>query len=108
MQRLGVYLIFFAIGSAILSQTNYQFRILFWMEEMGNGAWVVRAIMVAIGAFMLLGGRMTRAQSQPGRISVPAPRPNPHAVHQAAQHDLHRARFPRRMGYRCLPALYQA
>lgn len=56
MQRFGGYLIFFAVGSALLSMTNYQFRILMWMDDMGDGAWVVRGVMLAAGLAMIAAG----------------------------------------------------
>lgn len=75
MQRIGGYLIFFAIASAILSQTNYQFRILFWMEQMGSGAWLVRGMMLALGAFLLFGNQAVQRHPEPARVRASAPRP---------------------------------
>ncbi len=56
MDRFGIYLIIFAVASAALTFTDYQFRILAWMDDMGNGAWVIRGIMLAAGLAMLFMG----------------------------------------------------
>ena len=74
MQRLGFYLIFFAIGSAILSMTNYQFRLMMWMDQMGSGAWVVRALMLAVGAVMVFGGAFANQPTSQAAPAHPSPR----------------------------------
>ena len=64
MERLGIYLIIFAVASALLTFTNYQFRILAWMDDMGNGAWVIRGIMLLGGLALAFGGMQQKQQAQ--------------------------------------------
>lgn len=85
MQRFGVYLIVLGIGSAVLSAIDYEFRILMWMDQMGNGAWLVRGLMVAAGAAMI---GATATQNRAPR-TVPAvvhpPQPHGYATPQPQQ-----------------------
>jgi|GEM_PF-6202230 len=69
MSTLGGYLIFMAIGSALLSLTDYQFRLLTWMDDLGAGAWVIRAIAVAVGAGLIMADQNQKKQQQRAMIA---------------------------------------
>jgi len=62
MQRLGGYLIVFSLVSAILTQTNYRLRLLAWMDDLGNTAWLIRGLAVLVGLALVAMGSQAGSQ----------------------------------------------
>jgi hypothetical protein len=63
VSKFGVYLIIGGIGSIILNQFGYEFRLLSWIDAWGPGVgWAIRGGLIALGAILvLLGGRSQNA-----------------------------------------------
>jgi hypothetical protein len=59
MRRVGTWLLVFGIGSMLLNQFGYEFRLLGWIDTWGPAVgWSIRGGMAALGAVLvLLGGR---------------------------------------------------
>lgn len=57
MARIGS--VFFVMGaiSAALASTNYEVRLLVWIDEFGaSGAWGIRIALMALGALLVAAG----------------------------------------------------
>jgi hypothetical protein len=65
MKGLGALLMFLGIGSIVLSFTNYEFRLLSFIDTWGDTvAWCIRGGLVLVGAALFFRGRGA-TQSQP-------------------------------------------
>ncbi len=57
MRGLGILLIVFGIGSAILPFIDMQFRLMEWIDTWGEGpAWGIRAGAIVVGVIVLMAG----------------------------------------------------
>jgi hypothetical protein len=59
MQKLGIYLMLFGIGSIILNSFGMEFRILFWLGE----GYTSRIIITVVGLLLVIVGNI-RANSK--------------------------------------------
>lgn len=51
MKSIGMYLMFFGIGSIVLNQIGYEFSILMWIDNWGETVgWAIRGGAAAAGA----------------------------------------------------------
>ncbi len=58
MKKLGGYLMFFGIGSIVLSFLNMQFIILSWIDTWGSSVgWGIRIALIVGGAALFLVGK---------------------------------------------------
>lgn len=68
MASFGAYLIFFGVGSAVLSFFEYELSLLMWVDTWGDGfAWLIR------GAFILFGLAIVSSEAK----KQPAPQAEP-------------------------------
>jgi hypothetical protein len=64
MAKLGGYLLFFGLGSMVLSFMGYEFVILSWIDSWGTEAgWGIRIAMAVGGGLMWLLGRSKQAEA---------------------------------------------
>jgi len=55
MKKLGGYMLFFGIGSIVLSYLNMQFIILAWIDMWGSSVgWAIRIGLIVGGGLLLL------------------------------------------------------
>ena len=68
MGSLGKYLIFFGVGSAVLSFFEYELTLLMWVDTWGDGvAWLIR------GAFILVGLALVSNEQKKLQAQQPQP-----------------------------------
>jgi len=73
MGSLGKYLIFFGIGSAVLSFFEYEFSLLIWVDTWGDGvAWLIRGAFILVG-LALLSTEQKKLQTQQPQPTQPEP-----------------------------------
>ena len=63
MKNIGIYLLIGGIGSILLNQFGYEFKILMWIDNWGEGvAWAIRGGAVVAGAALWFLGNNTETQ----------------------------------------------
>lgn len=73
MRRVGIWIVVLAVGSALLPLIGLQFILLKWVDIWGPEiAWVIRGVLVALGAVLIVAGSRkaaaaSPAPSQPGK-----------------------------------------
>lgn len=62
MKKLGGYMFFFGVGSALLYLFNMEFIVLSWIETWGpNVGWLIRGALAVVGAILWLKGNSDEA-----------------------------------------------
>ncbi len=58
MQKIGMYLMIFGVGSIVLSFLNMNFRLLMWIDLWGETVgWAIRIGVIALGAVLFFMGK---------------------------------------------------
>ena len=66
MRQVGGYMLFFGVGSSILYFMGMQFKLLMWMDMMGEvPAWSIRLGLIFVGALLLVLGSRQPAEAAP-------------------------------------------
>jgi hypothetical protein len=71
MKNIGLYLVIFGIGSMIMNQFGYEFRLLMWIDNWGETVgWAIRGGAAVIGAVLWFVGysQQTKSDSQPEEV----------------------------------------
>lgn len=63
MKRIGIYLIIAGIGSILLNQFGYEFKLLMWIDNWGDTVgWAIRGGAIVIGAALIFLGKNSATQ----------------------------------------------
>lgn len=63
MKKIGIYLIMAGIGSILLNQFGYEFRLLMWIDYWGETVgWAIRGGAIVVGAVLFFLGKNATAQ----------------------------------------------
>ena len=66
MGRVGSIMALLGVVSAVLSFTNYELRLLFWIENWGEPvAWLIRIGLVVVGVALIAAEGRTHQAAQP-------------------------------------------
>jgi hypothetical protein len=64
MKSFGFYLLIAGIGSILLNQFGYEFKLLMWIDNWGeNIGWAIRGGAIVIGAIMIAVGMKQEKQA---------------------------------------------
>jgi hypothetical protein len=73
MGSLGTYLIFFGVGSSVLSFFEYELTLLMWVDTWGDGvAWLIRGAFILVG-LALVSNEQKKQRAQQPQQQQPAP-----------------------------------
>ena len=64
MKKLGTYLLIAGIGSILLNQFGYEFRLLMWIDNWGEAiGWSIRGGAVVAGALLMFLARPAQVET---------------------------------------------
>ena len=62
MKNLGIYLLIAGIGSILLNQVGYEFKLLMWVDNWGaTTGWAIRGGAIAMGIVLFVAGIKSEA-----------------------------------------------
>ena len=65
MASLGWYLIIFGAGSGLMSLFDYEFSLLMWIDNWGDGfAWLIRGAFILTGMWLISREQQARQEQQ--------------------------------------------
>ncbi|PWK52876.1 hypothetical protein [Pleionea mediterranea] len=67
MKSIGIYLVIAGIGSILLNQFGYEFKLLMWIDNWGETiGWLIRGSAIVVGAgLFFIGNKQASTESQP-------------------------------------------
>ena len=69
MASLGWYLIIGGVGSSLLAFFDYEFSLLMWIDNWGDGfAWLIRGAFILVGMWFVSREAQQQAQQQAQRV----------------------------------------
>ena len=71
MKSFGWYLIIAGVGSGLMTFFNYEFSLLIWIDNWGDGvAWLIRGALILIGMGLVQrdANRQHQPQQQPEQV----------------------------------------
>lgn len=73
MKSAGYLLLFFGVGTIVLNLFGYEFNVLMWIDNWGEGVgWAIRGVMIVAGGILFfLGWKAEKGAADEGEPEAP-------------------------------------